>query len=135
MFSDQQLRSYLDESLPAELMSEVERELRTEESLRQRLAQLVGMREAGVHAVGEIWRRQRLTCQTRQQLGSYLLGALETEEHAYVKFHLEVVGCRLCTANVEDLKSQQAGASAAVQSRRRKYFQTSAGYLRKPESE
>lgn len=131
IFSDHQLRAYLDESLPAEAMSDVEQQLREDETLRERLVQLVGMREAGVHALGEIWRRGRMSCPNRQQLGSFLLGAISSEEQDYIQFHIEKTGCRLCLANLEDLKAQQEGVSAATQSRRRKYFQTSAGYLRK----
>ncbi len=128
-FSDQQLQAYLDETLAAELMSLVERALRTDQSLRERLIAVAGKREAGVHGLGEIWRRHRLTCPTRQQLGSYLLGAMDEQLHAYLKFHLETVGCRLCRANLDDLESQRTEQEAATQSRRRRYFQTSAGYL------
>jgi hypothetical protein len=40
-----------------------------------------------------------------------------------------MIGCRFCTANLLDLRRQQEeGADAAV-SRRRKYFDSSAGYL------
>ena len=130
-FTDHQLRAYLDESLSADLMSEVEASLREDSQLRDRLVHLVGMREAGVHALGEIWRRHRISCPDRSQLGRYLLGALDEEEAAYIKFHLEVIGCRWCAANLDDLRSQNEGQSAATQTRRRRYFQTSAGYLKK----
>lgn len=129
-FTDEQLRSYLDESLPAGVMSAVENSLREDESLRNRLVQLVGMREAGVHALGEIWRRGRMSCPSRQQLGAFILGAINEGESEYLRFHIDTIGCRLCLANLEDLKSQQAGVSDATQTRRRRYFQTSAGYLR-----
>ena len=112
-------------------MGDVERCLREDESLRERLVELVGMREAGVHALGEIWRRGRLSCPNRQQLGGFLLGAISESEQDYIRFHLERVGCRLCQANLDDLRAQQQGVSDATQSRRRRYFQTSAGYLRK----
>ncbi|MCA9128030.1 MAG: hypothetical protein KDB22_13135 [Planctomycetales bacterium] len=128
-FSDQQLQAYLDESLPGELMSEVERLLRTDSKLRERLVYLVGVREAGVHGLGEIWRRNRLSCPSRQQLGSYLLGAIDDAKGQYIRFHLENVGCRLCKANVDDLQMQQTEQQSTAQTRRRKYFQTSAGYL------
>ena len=128
-FSDPQLQAYLDENLDADTMAAVEKELRDNESTRERLIQLAGMREAGVHGVGEIWRRNRLSCPTREQWGSFLLGAIDAETEAYLKFHLEQVGCRLCIANVEDLRRQQTEQQQSVQTRRRRYFQTSAGYL------
>lgn len=130
-FTDQQLQAYLDESLPSTLMGEVEKALRDEEEVRERIVHLAGMREAGVHSLGEIWRRNRLSCPTRQQLGSFVLGVLEPELQDYVAFHIEKVGCRLCSANLEDLKRQSTEQQQTAQTRRRRYFQTSAGYLGK----
>jgi hypothetical protein len=78
--------------------------------------------------VGQIWQRLRLSCPTRAELGSYLLGALPDEEWDYFDFHLQTVGCRYCAANLEDLRetSHSAGDS---QQRRQRVFQSSAGYL------
>lgn len=128
-FSDQQLLAYLDESLASDLMGIVEQNLRAERALRDRLITLVGRREAGIHGLGEIWRRHRLSCPSRQVLGSYLLGAIDPEQRDYVQFHLETVGCRLCQANLDDLQQQCSEQQAVTQTRRRRYFQTSAGYL------
>lgn len=132
--SDQQLRAYLDESLASELMSSIEQNLRNDAPLRERLLAVAGMREAGIHGLGEIWRRQRLSCPNRQQLGSHLLGAIDPEERDYVQFHLQTVGCRLCQANLDDLQQQCTEQQTTTQTRRRRYFQTSAGYLKKPAS-
>lgn len=129
--NESQLEAYLDEALPAEEMSRVEAALRNDPELAQRLASIHARRDAGVHSLGEVWRRNRLTCASRDQLGSYLLGALERDEAAYLQFHLEVIGCRSCNANLRDLENQQAEAADSVQQRRRKYFQSSAGYLRR----
>ncbi len=130
-YTDQQLQAYLDESLEVNLMAGIERDLRVDTSLRERLVAVVGMREAGVHGLGEIWRRHRLTCPTRQQLGSFLLGAMSDELQAYVRFHLEKIACRVCNANLDDLKAQHSEQQAITQLRRRRYFQSSAGYLGK----
>src|SRR5262249_13945850 len=96
--------------------------------------ELMARRDAGVHSLAEIWRRHRLTCLTREQLGSHLLGILADEESAYISFHLETIGCRYCQANMDDLKAQQAQTAQPVAAnssshRRRKYFQSSAGHL------
>lgn len=128
-FSDQQLLAYLDEALPTAEMSAVERCLRDDSELRERLLELAGQREAGVHGLGEIWRRHRLSCPPRTQLGGFLLGTLEAEQQAYIQFHLQHIGCRLCVANLEDLQ-QQHQQPPAVQARRQRFFQTSAGLLR-----
>ena len=128
-FTDQQLQAYLDESLSTDTMALVEQELRGSEDLRSRLVQLAGMREAGVHGLGEFWRRSRLSCPTREQLGSHLLGALDEGFGKYIQFHLDQVGCRLCQANLEDLQRQRTEQQQTAQTPRRRYFQTSAGYL------
>lgn len=125
------MQSYLDESLTPELMAEIEKELRSSEPLREQLLQVAGMREAGVHGLGEIWRRNRLSCPTREQLGSYLLGAIAPDQESYIKFHLEVVGCRVCQANLEDLQAQRSEKAESAQTRRQRYFQTSVGHLNK----
>lgn len=128
-WSDEQLRAFFDEQLPAEQMSQLEDELRQSETLRNRLAALARSRDDGVHSVGEIWRRHKLSCPKREQLGSYLLGALSPDEAGYVEFHLQTVGCRYCRANLGDLE-EQAAAVQGTQQRRRRYFESSAGLLR-----
>ena len=128
---DADLELYLDEALPAEEMARIEQALRSDRPLAERLAAINARRDGGLHSLGEIWRRHRLSCPTRQQLGSYLLGTISQEWDRYIAFHLETVGCRYCQANLADLKRQQAESSEVVQSRRRKYFQSSAGYLRR----
>jgi hypothetical protein len=123
--------AYLDEALPVETMARIERALRDDPKLAQQLAAINARRDAGVHSLGEIWRRHRLSCPSREQLGSYLLRVLGDDVAGYVQFHLEVSGCRICLANFEDLKNRQTDEPAAVDSRRKKYFQSSAGHLRR----
>ena len=131
-FSNSDLEAFLDESLPAERMAAIEEALRHSDELQKRLAAVNGRRDAGVHSLGEIWRRHRLSCPSREQLGSYLLGVLSRDAAEYVKFHVETVQCRLCAANIADLRAQQTAAEAdATTKRRHRYFQSSAGYLRK----
>lgn len=135
-YTDQQLLSFLDEGLLPEQMSKIEAAMRSDKQLVQRLSQLLGQREAGMHSLGEIWRRHRLSCPNRMQLGSYLLGTLEDEWTQYIQFHVEQAQCRLCIANLEDLRAEQVQQESRSESaqgaslRRRKYFQSSAGYLR-----
>ena len=128
--SQSDLEAYLDEALPVDAMVAIERALRADAKLAQQLATINARRDAGVHSLGEIWRRHRLSCPTREQLGSYLLGVLEKDVFGFVKFHLEVSGCRTCRANHEDLKTRQTDEPAVADSRRKKYFQSSAGHLR-----
>jgi anti-sigma factor RsiW len=130
-FSDAELECYLDEALPSDATARVEQALRDDAELSQRLASINGRRDAGVHSLGAIWRRHRLSCPSREQLGSLLLGVLSKDETAYVSFHIEQGGCRYCQANLADLEAQQAAADDHVQQRRRRYFQSSAGLLHK----
>jgi hypothetical protein len=124
------LESYLDETLPADEMAAMEKALRDDDRLLEQLSAIRSRREAGVHSLGEVWRRGRLSCPTREQLGSFLLGVLPDEEAEYITFHTELAGCRYCRANLGDLEHQQSEAAETKQTRRRKYFQSSAGYLR-----
>lgn len=126
-----ELEAYLEESLPPAEMAAIEQLLRDHPPLIERLSAIHGRRDAGVHSIGEIWRSHRLSCPTREQLGSYLLGALRDEHAAYLRFHLETIGCRLCQANLRDLTQQQQEHEAESRVRRGKYFQSTAGRLRK----
>jgi hypothetical protein len=128
MITDPMLLAYIDESLPSDVMSRIETELRNDEGLRQKLTQLIGQRDSGVHSVGDIWRRHRLSCPTREELGSFLLGAMMDEQADYIKFHLEQIGCRFCQSNLDDLS--ESHHRDAVIARRKKYFQSSVGRLR-----
>jgi hypothetical protein len=129
--TDSDLEAYLEEALTPPQMANVEQALRARPDLLKRLSEINGRRDAGMHSLGEIWRRNRISCPTREQLGSYLLGVLDDEQMDYIRFHLETVACRLCHANLSDLERRQAESNESVVVRRRKYFDSSAGYLRK----
>ena len=129
-FSDAELAAFLDEALPAARCSELEHELRTNAELRDRLVEVRGRESAGLHTIGAIWRRSRLSCPDRTELGQYALGTLDAKAADYIQFHLQVIGCRYCQANLADLEAA-AQANDQPQQRRRRYFQTSAGYLNK----
>src|SRR5690242_21307795 len=103
-------------------MTAIEEALRSSDDLQSRLAAINGRRDAGVHSLGEIWRRHRLSCPSREQLGSFLLGVLSSEENDYIKFHVNSIECRYCTASIEDLKAQQSAATNEVTRRRQKYY-------------
>lgn len=133
MISDPVLLAYLDESLSVEVMAKIECDLRTDAGLRERLAGLIAQRDSGVHSIGDIWRRNRLSCPSREELGSYLLGAMMEDAASYIQFHVEQIGCRYCQANLEDLQSASdaSSASAHVRQRRARFFQSSVGRISK----
>lgn len=128
VITDQMLLAYIEESLPSESMASIENNLRSDDQLRQRLAHLIGRRDSGVHTVGDIWRRHRLSCPSRESLGSFLLGAMLDEQAEYIRFHIEQIGCRFCQSNLDDLSASHH--QDAVTNRRKKYFQSSVGRLR-----
>jgi hypothetical protein len=86
-------------------------------------------RDRGEHSLGAVWRRERLTCPTREQLGSYLLQVLDEPVQDYVEFHLQTVACPFCLANLADLQALQQEHPPTARERRRRFFQSSAGFL------
>ena len=119
---DTMLRDYLGDALASEESARVEKALRDSAELRARLEDVRQNRADGqLHTLGAIWHRARLTCPSRQQLGSFLLDALDPELASYVTFHLEVVECPFCQANLADLKVQSQTAATAHASRSRQH--------------
>lgn len=66
--SDADLQAYLDETLTEGRSIEIEQAVRADSALAERLAQWIRQRDSGVHSVGEIWRRHRLSCPGRETL-------------------------------------------------------------------
>ena len=131
MIPREMLAAYLDDALGDAETAQVEQMLRRNETLRRQLRGLLQERDRGEHSVGAIWRRQRLSCPDREQLGSYLLGVLEPAQQEYIEFHLRTIGCAYCQANVADLQAQQQESEPRVQERRKRVFDSSAGLLKK----
>jgi hypothetical protein len=133
-WTDRELCAWLDEMLPAERMTELEQQLRTDEVLQSRMAQLIHHLDQGGHTVGEIWQRERLSCPGRSELGGYLLGTLPKGASEFVEFHLKTVGCRVCQANLNDLE-EHASQVAESPRRRRRFFESSAGLLKSSDAD
>ena len=100
----QMLRDYLHDALPDPELVAVEKALRESAKLRALYKDVVEQEDRGEHTVGAIWRRERVSCLSRDQLGSYLLGAGDSELLDYIEFHLKTIGCPYCQANLDDLK-------------------------------
>jgi hypothetical protein len=105
------LRDYLNDALPDDELVAVERALRDSAELRAMLQEVLEQEDRGEHTAGAIWRRERVSCPTRDQLGGYLLGAGDPDLLEYVRFHLDEIGCPYCQANLDDLRKMQAGSS------------------------
>ena len=120
------LKAYLLDELPAGTLARVEKALRDSAELRAQLEDVRQNRsEAGLHSLGAIWRRSRLTCPSRQQLGSLLLDALDPELAAYLNFHIDVVQCPYCQANLADLKGKAEPTSTLSKTRQHRILQSS----------
>jgi hypothetical protein len=119
---DAMLRDYLADALSPENSARVEKALRDSAELRARLEDVRENRaDSQLHTLGAIWHRARLTCPSRQQLGSFLLDALDPELADYLQFHVEVVECPFCKANLDDLKAQSQATAAAKASKSRQH--------------
>jgi hypothetical protein len=124
----EQLRAYLDDALDDPETARIEKLLRTSAELRSQLSKARDERDRGEHSLGAVWRRDRLSCLTREQLSGYLHDVLETKLHNYIDFHLKTIACPSCLANLDDLREKQAEPASQTR-RRRRYFETSARLL------
>ncbi len=109
----QVLRDFVEDDLPDAEKAAVEKAVRKDPAVAELLKDVRDELDRGEHSVGAIWRRERLSCPTREQLGQHLLGATPPDLGDYVEFHLETVGCPYCLANLEDLKGLQKKAKPA----------------------
>ena len=128
-WTNEEIAAWLDERLPADRMAEFEQQLRQDDTLRDQVSAIIQQRDQGGHTVGEVWQRQRLSCPTRSELGGYLLDTLSPDAASYIDFHLTMVGCRICAANLDDLR-ERAESSESAPARRQRFFESSAGLLR-----
>ncbi len=125
----EQLHAYLEDSLSDSETAQVEQKLRESDGLRRQLRTVMQERDRGEHSIGAIWRRQRLSCPSREELGNFLLQVLDEGPAGYVDFHLQTIGCPFCLANLADLQAQQQEPVPKAQQRRKRFFDSSAGYL------
>ncbi len=133
-FTDAELESFLDETLDGEHAIEIEQALRSDRTLLERLSQINGRRDAGMHTLGEIWRRNQIGVPTREEMGNHLLGVLEDAHSDYIRFRLEVLKCPFTIAMKKDLVNQHEESAEDSKKRRNKIYDSSSGYLPKKQS-
>lgn len=134
-FTDAELEAYLDETLDSQRAGEVEAALKRDAELLERLSHINSRRDAGVHTLGEIWRRNQLGVPTVETMGNYLLGVLEPDQADYIRFRLEQLKCPFTLAMYQDLLAQQNENAELSRSRREKFYKSSAGLLRPTDDE
>jgi hypothetical protein len=65
-------------------------------------------------------------------MGNYLLGVLPKERADYIDFRIKVLRCRYTIAMMNDFENRQSSAGKSeTNHRRKKYFDSSAGLLRR----
>jgi len=97
------LDAFIDDHLLEQDNIRVEKAVRESPELQARLSNIIASRDMGDHSIGAIWRREHLSCPSREELLSYQDEALDHQRIDYIKFHLETVGCKACKANLSDL--------------------------------
>jgi hypothetical protein len=112
-FTDSELEAYLDEGLDAERAASLEKQMRENPKLIKKLSLINARRDAGLHTLGEIWRRFEIGVPTRDQLAGYLTGTLDDPWMDYIRYRIEILKCPFTIANVNDLREQQQHSSDA----------------------
>ncbi|MCS7166242.1 MAG: hypothetical protein RMI91_01850 [Gemmatales bacterium] len=108
LITPQDLEAFLDETLTEEELARIESALREQPTLRRELARILERRDQGEHSVAAIWRRFQVSCPSREELALFLAKKLPRPQADYIRFHLEVIACAICQANLDDLQSAQA---------------------------
>ena len=126
-FTNEELLAYADERLPSERSVLIEQFLRRDRALIERMASLLSQRDQGERSLGQLWRKDRLSCPSRSVWAAYVDGRLGDGLKHYLQFHVETIGCRICAANLADLSRCEPSTDA--ERRTRKIFQSSAGTL------
>lgn len=129
MLDDAMLLKYVRDSLSKDESLTVETALRSSAEMRSRLQRLLDAHCVDELGPGSVWRESRLSCPSREEWGSFLLGILDLQSSDYCRFHLEVVECPYCRANVEDLKESNRTTLAESQIRQERVFRSSAGKI------
>lgn len=104
--------------------------LAAKHNLVEQPSALVNNEDDTTHLIRTTWQENLLSCLKRSSLGSHALGALDKEWSNYITFHLEVVNCEFCAANLADLQSEKEPLSPET---RKRIFASSVGFLRKLE--
>ena len=123
----EQLYAYLDDALDDAEAARIEKLIRGSAAIRTRLSQVREERDRGEHSLGAVWRRERLSCPTREQLSRLLARDPGRRPARLRRVSLANGRCPSCQANLDDLKEKQA-ESAAQARRRRRYLSKAPGY-------
>lgn len=130
-FTDAELEAYLDEALDSDRATELEQSARENPELVARLSHINRRRDAGVHTLGEIWRKHQVGVPTRDQMADFLLNVLSSEQADYIQYRLAILKCPFTIALKKDLEQSQQSEENVNKDRRSKIYKSSAGLLKK----
>ncbi len=120
------LDAFIDDHLSEQETIRVEKAVRESPELQAQLSSIIASRDMGDHSIGAIWRREHLSCPTREELLSYKDEALDPMRLDYIKFHLETVGCKACKANLSDLiPSSNSNTDPAIMKKHLQFLENS----------
>ncbi|MCY2940943.1 MAG: hypothetical protein NTV50_04665 [Planctomycetota bacterium] len=120
------LDAFIDDHLNEQETIKVEKAVRESPELQAQLSNIIVSRDMGDHSIGAIWRREHLSCPSREELSSFKDDALESQRIDYIKFHLETVGCKACKANLSDLNSSKDSlTNPDTREKRRQFLENS----------
>jgi hypothetical protein len=112
------IRAFLADELPGELSAYIERTARESPAINERINAERDAMLRGDHSLGAIWQDHQMSCPTREQLGAFLLDAVDPDHAKYISFHIDRIECHFCQANVDDLRvhleSRKARSSSAA---------------------
>ncbi len=129
-FTEAELEAFLEEALDPVRAAEIEQSLRDNQDLLFRLSRINARRDAGMHTIGEIWRRYQIGVPNNEILGKYLLGILSDAHADYIRFRIDVLKCPYTIAGLRDLKEKKDSSKLQIETRQQKYYNSSAGLLK-----
>jgi RNA polymerase sigma factor (sigma-70 family) len=82
-------------------------------------------------SLNQVWENQRPSCPKRTTLGKFSLELLPDDWTDFVHFHVNLLGCSYCRANLEELEDE----SGTTESRQfsQQLFQSTIGFLQRPD--
>lgn len=78
----------------------------------------------------DLWEYHRFSCPKRSTIGAFMLQTLDEDWYKYVDFHLNVLGCRFCRANLDDLESQSR--ESRQEQFQARIMESTIGFLHRP---
>lgn len=125
-FTDEELLAWQEETLPVSRMRQMEAAFRNSPEFVERYRKLQEQLDQGGLTLGEVWRRHRIGCFSKEMLARHARGETSAGLSEQILFHLQTVECVWCQAVFETLNEDDLNRTQRV-------FQTSLGGLKPKE--